>query len=93
MDAREAVELAKGCVADLFEVEPINEIGLEEVERKGSSWVVTIGFSRVWPVSSGVVKTLRGTERTYKQVSIDVETGTVQSLRHRNVSGTGLSDA
>lgn len=91
MDARDAVELAKSHVREMFEAEPIAEVGLEEVELQGDCWSVTIGFTRVWPTSTGVVRALSGTGRTYKIVRIDDETGAVQSLRHREAAGTGLS--
>ena len=93
MEAREAVELAKSYVVEMFDAEPIKEVGLEEVELQGGSWSVTIGFTRVWPASSGVLRTLSGSRRTYKLVRIDDETGSIQSLRHRDVSGTGISGA
>ncbi|MCY4212981.1 MAG: hypothetical protein OXF68_05075 [Gammaproteobacteria bacterium] len=89
MQAREAVEVAKKHVVELFEAEPIQEIGLEEIELHSGTWSVTIGFTRHWPVSSGVLKSLGGAGRTYKIVSIDDETGSVQSLRHREVSRDG----
>lgn len=89
MQAREAVEVAKKHVAELFEAEPIREIGLEEVELRSGIWSVTIGFTRDWPVSKGIIKSLGGAGRTYKAVSIDDETGSVQSLRHREVSRDG----
>ena len=60
MEAREAVELAKSYVVEMFDAEPIKEVGLEEVELQGGSWLVTIGFTRVWPASSGVLRTLGG---------------------------------
>lgn len=94
MEAREAVELAKSHVMDLFEAEPIKELGLEEIELTGDSWSVTIGFTREWPTSTGIVRTLSGSGRTYKIVRISDETGEVQSLRHRETAsaGSGLSD-
>ena len=89
MQAREAVEAAKRHVAELFEAEPIGEVGLEEIELRSGIWSVTIGFTRDWPVSRGTLKSLGGAGRTYKIVSIDDETGSVQSLRHREVARDG----
>ena len=93
MEAREAVGLAKSYVVEMFDAEPIKEIGLEEVEIQGDSWLVTIGFTRMWPESSGVLRTLGGSVRTYKQLRIDNKTGSIQSLRNRDVSGAGPSGA
>ena len=89
MEARNAVELAKKHVRAMFEAEPIKELGLEEVELQGDFWSVTIGFTREWPTSSGVLRSLGGTGRTYKIVRINDKTGSVQSLRHREVPGAG----
>ena len=50
MQAREAVEAAKRHVAELFEAEPIGEVGLEEIELRSGIWSVTIGFTRDWPI-------------------------------------------
>ena len=91
MEAREAVELAKTHVQGLFEAEPIKEVGLEELELQGDCWSVTIGFTREWPTSAGLIRSLGGSGRTYKIVRISDETGSVQSLRHREVAGPGLS--
>ena len=93
MDVYEAVEIAKSYVAKLYDEEHIKEIGLEEVELQGNSWLVTVGFTRVWPTSRGVLGTLSGTGRTYKQLCIDDDMREVKSLRHRDVSNSSLSDA
>ena len=42
MEAHEAVERAKRYVTEMFDAEPIREVGLEEVERQGCAWLVTI---------------------------------------------------
>lgn len=90
MEAREAVELAKTHVREMFEAEPIKEVGLEEIELQGDCWSVTIGFTRDWPTSTGIIRSLGGSGRTYKIVRISDETGSVESLRHREVAGASL---
>lgn len=93
MQAREAVEVAKRHIAEMFDAEPITEVGLEEVELRGNFWSVTIGFTRNWPASTGLLKSLGGLGRTYKVVRIDDKTGAVQSLRHREVARAGSGGA
>lgn len=48
MDVKQAVEMAKNHIKDLFENEGISNLGLEEVDfdDQTSVWYVTIGFSR-----------------------------------------------
>ncbi len=50
MDVKQAVEMAKNHIKDLFENEGISNLGLEEVDfdDQTSVWYVTIGFSRPW---------------------------------------------
>ena len=93
MQAREAVEVAKRHIKEMFEAEPIREIGLEEIELQDDVWSVTIGFARDWPVTLGMLKSLGCTGRTYKVVRIDDSTGLVRSLRHREVAGAGPGGA
>ena len=48
MDVKQAVQKAKEYLADLYEGEEVEFVGLEEVEfdEEADQWKVTIGFSR-----------------------------------------------
>ena len=48
MEVKQAVEVAKNYVADLFENDGIADIGLEEIEYDDyeNLWKITIGFNR-----------------------------------------------
>ena len=87
MDVKEAVRIAKEYLGDLFEAEPITNVGLEEVvfEDASNSWKVTIGFSRPWDQKGLLVTALaeRGPERSYKVLRIDNDNGRVESLTDR----------
>ena len=89
MEVRDAVKSAKNYVAEMFEDEPIHNIGLEEIEfdRAQGVWSVTIGFAREWRESGSVMRALASPCRTYKVVRISDTDGTVQSIRHREISG------
>ena len=89
MDVRDAVKSAKKYVAEMFEDEPIHNIGLEEIEFDHTQgiWSVTIGFARDWRESESVIRALASPCRTYKVVRISDADGTVQSIRHREISG------
>ncbi|WP_367874130.1 hypothetical protein [Luteolibacter sp. Populi] len=87
MNVKEAVKLAMQYVADLFEEEKIENLGLEEVEfdEPENAWHVTIGFSRPWDRLSGI--SLRNTlSRSYKVVAINDGTAKILSVKNREVS-------
>ena len=51
-------------------------------------WAITIGFSRFWGRPGDVIRALDGNmARTFKVVRIEDESGRVQSVRHRDVTG------
>ena len=89
MDVKEAVRTAKDYLVDLFDGENITDIGLEEVVFNDDSdnWNITIGFSRPWDTRNNVVAALR-LRRSYKVISIDDNTGRVESLTDRVLNGT-----
>ena len=84
MDVKEAVKTAKEYLADLFEAEQITNVGLEEVvfEDLSNSWKITIGFSRPWGHKNALVATPvdERLSRSYKVVSINDDSGKVESL-------------
>ena len=92
MDVKEAVKTAKSYVADLFEGEGLENIGLEEVvfEDGADVWKVTVGFSRRWDRVKGLVEVLSSNQmpewnrRSFKVVRIEDGSGKVLSLTHRD---------
>ena len=91
MDVKEAVQAAKKHVAEIFADESIANVGLEEVEFDETEqvWAITIGFSRPWDHAGSVMHALEGGSRarTFKTVRIHDESGRVQSVKHRDVTG------
>ena len=82
MEVKQAVEVAKKYVADLFIDEGIANLGLEEVEKKGTYWNITIGFSRPWDSNIGAV--LGGVRsRTYKTIMINDQDGHILAVKNR----------
>ena len=86
MDAKEASQIAKNYVIDVYRGEEIADVGLEEVEfdHHTSLWKITVGFSRPWYSKNPVTTAVGGwrPERSYKVVCID-KGGNVISLRDR----------
>lgn len=89
MDVKEAVQIAKEYLDDLYDGEDITDIGLEEAvfNNELDNWDITIGFSRPWDTRNSVVTALR-LRRSYKVVSIDDATGQVKSLTDRILNGS-----
>jgi hypothetical protein len=87
MDVKQAVDLAKQHVADLFATEGLFNLGLEEVEYDDARdlWRITVGFSRTWDQQGSVASLLAPTKRTYKVVTID-KTGKVISVKNRETA-------
>ena len=87
MDVKEAVQVAKEYLTDLYEGEEITNVGLEEVvfEDRSNSWKITIGFSRPWDHKNALVATLADARslRSYKVLSIKDDSGKVESLTDR----------
>ena len=90
MDVKEAVQEAKKHIAEIFADESIVDVGLEEVDFDESDevWLITIGFTRIWERPGGIIRALGGdTGRVFKVLRIENETGRVQSVKHRDVTG------
>ena len=92
MDVKQAVQTAKEYVALLFADEPIQNVGLEEVEfhELDKIWAITIGFSRSWDRPGKLLQHPFGENlpRTYKTIRIQDESGSVESVKHRDVAGS-----
>ena len=87
MDVKEAVSVAKRYVSDLYVGEGIADVGLEEVEfdRVSNQWSVTIGFARPWnrTLPTALALASRASDRSYKVLRIDDDSGEVKSLKDR----------
>ena len=75
MDVKEAAQMSREYVADLFGDEGISEVRLEEVviDDGTGDWCITIGFDRPWENTRGSLGErlgLRG-ERAYKVVRMN----------------------
>ena len=89
MDVKQAVQMAKKHVGEIFADESITNVGLEEVEfdELNDVWAITIGFSRFWGRPGDVIRALEGNSaRTFKVVRIEDKSGRVQSVKHREVT-------
>jgi len=83
MLVKDAVQIAKSYVGDLFSSEHIKDIGLEEVKKDGDLWLVTIGFLRPWDEPRSVIQQIQSPlKRTYKKVFIKDASGEVVQIEN-----------
>ncbi len=88
MDVKEAVQIAKTYVTELFSNEGVWNVGLEEVEFDDASnvWNVTVGFSRAWdrpPTPIAAIAQGASPPRSYKLVRINDAARQVISVKNR----------
>lgn len=90
IDLKQAVRIAIQSVRELYEAQgyQLNDLLLEEVQRSGDNWLVTVGFTRP-STSAGesVVTALAGMtpRRAFKRVKIDAETGKFIEMQIREL--------
>jgi hypothetical protein len=85
MNVKQAVNVAKDYISDLFVGEQIRNLGLEEVEfddHRGI-WLITIGFARPWENAGFLSKAGLAEPRSYKVVRVTDEDGRVISVKDR----------
>lgn len=96
MDVKEAVQVARAHVSEIFASEMLTDVGLEEVtfdheenldgEISGGVWAITIGFSRPWDDPNRHGPQLGEAvppRRTYMTVRIRDATGEALELTRR----------
>ena len=83
MDVKQAVQVAKKYVHELFKEEEIGNLALEEIDaEKEGFWRITIGFSRPWNRHIGTFFSGEQT-RAYKVVLVRDSDGYVLSVKNR----------
>ncbi len=88
MDVKEAVVVAKSYLADLLSDEDVTNVGLEEIERLGSVWQITLGFSRPWDYQRAQAWRAepRPPRRSYKVLKVDDGSGQVVSVKEHSTA-------
>ncbi len=91
MNVKDAVRKAIEYIADIFESENLENIGLEEVvlNEDEDMWEVTVGFSRPWDhQKGGIIASVQALnpQRRYKIVKIENESGEVKSIKMREIT-------
>ena len=96
VSVKEAVNSAFKFIENLYEGEDFADLSLEEVElsKDEDYWLVTVGFTRTYskplekvtvsPIFEPLSRTYV-TNRDYKIVKIDANTGDAKSVKIRNI--------
>ncbi len=82
IDVKEAVRIATGALRDLYENIELRDLLLEEVERSGKVWRVTLGFARP---GSGIGIGAFMQQRAFKRIRIDADTGEFLGMEIRQL--------
>jgi hypothetical protein len=92
LDAKQAVKAAMLYLADIYPPEELKDMLLEEIDTAttGDSWLVTVSFFRPQTYPTGSFGSMfGGSQRHYKVISVDKETGVINSMKMR----TSAADA
>jgi hypothetical protein len=91
IELRQAVGRAFEEIRKIYDEEELNDLLLEEIERSGNEWLVTVGFTR----SSRVPRLARAMGqdfasvdpklRDYKRIRLDACTGEFKGMRDRRL--------
>ena len=87
MDVKEAIAKAKAYLGVRYTGEPIRDLRLEEVDRDGSDWLITLGFVRddrpnLNQFSAALAEIAN--RRVYKVLHVDNRTGDIASMKNRD---------
>lgn len=91
IELRKAVDRAFEEIRNLYDEGELNDLLLEEIERSGGEWLVTVGFTR----SSRIPRMARAMGgdhamvdpkfRDYKRIKLDADTGEFKGMRDRRL--------
>ena len=92
IDVKEAVKKALDYVSSVIPVEALIDPRLEEVElsENEKTWLITISFIRVTPSKylhslASAMQEVTQSDREYKLVSVDADTGKPLSMKIRQL--------
>ncbi len=91
IDISQALRRAIDVVNELYKIQghELADLLLEEVERSGGVWLITLGFARPTTSVGGMLAELTAgagqPRREYKRVRIDAETGEFLGMQIREL--------
>jgi hypothetical protein len=84
LTVKDAVKTAMDYFQELFSG-PYADLALEEVERSGEKWLVTLGYFLGRKVMGAGISVSPTAVRQYKQIAVDDTTGDVISMKVKRV--------
>lgn len=79
LSVRQAIDIAKKYLREVYDTEKISDLGLEEISSTDKEWHITLGFSRPWSKNKiqpnsytyvgGPFQPRYPRERDYKQIA------------------------
>ena len=88
MDVKQAIASAKSHARDIFDDEQFSNLGVEEVDRDGDLWRITLGLSRPWdrmkPAFAVLASDEKPAHRSYHVFTIADKDGELISARLRD---------
>lgn len=89
LDLQQAVLRAVEMVRELYKAQgyQLTDVLLEEIQRSGDTWLVTVGFTRPAPASA-LGQALAGARRAFKRVKIDATTGDFLGMEIRELQSS-----
>ena len=92
LDLRQAVTTAINAVRSLYAAQnyELTDVLLEEIEKQGDVWNVTVGFTRPVTATSelGAIGQTLANKRAFKRVRIDARTGEFLGMEIRELQST-----
>ena len=92
LTVKEAVQRATDILKDLYEGQELKYLLLEEIEKgAGGTWYVTLGFTRPGTIGVNMVGGVASppSNRLYKRIKINAETGEFQGMTDRLLEEVG----
>ncbi len=86
LGVKEAIQRATNLITrDLYAGYTLSNLLLEEVDREGDTWYVTLGFSRPGRSEQSVLGALTLPQRVFKRVKVDAKTGRFLGMDDRQL--------
>lgn len=91
LNLQEAVQRATEMLGELYPNQELRHVLLEEIERGGPTgayWEVTLGFV---PPGTLILGSPQRSNRVYKRIRLDAETGEFEGMTDRQLEEIGRS--
>ncbi len=97
IELRQAAERASEEIRKIYDAGELNDLLLEEIERSGDEWLVTVGFtrsSRIPSLAKAMGQDYGSADpklRDYKRIKIDAATGEFRGMTDRRLEESARS--